>query len=70
MVYVGFRSAQNIGMRVTRVATDYDDVRSDVKDSQDNSLQAPQYSSAPDARKVDPELDGADGLDETSPCSV
>ena len=57
-------------MRVTSVATDYDDVRSDVKDSQDNSLLVPQYGSAPDARNGDPELDGADGLDETSPCFV
>ena len=42
MVYVGFASEQNIGMRVTAVATEYDGVRSDVKDSQDYSLQAPQ----------------------------
>jgi hypothetical protein len=60
-------------MRVTSVATDYDDVRSDVKDSQDNSLQVLQVlqdGSAPDARSGDPELDGADGLDKTSPCFV
>ncbi len=51
-------------MRVTSVATDYDEVRSDVKESQDNSLQALQSANAPDARSVVRELDESDALDE------
>jgi hypothetical protein len=39
------------------VATDYDEVRSDVKESQDNSLEALKSASAPDARSVVTELD-------------
>lgn len=70
MVYVGFASEQNIGMRVTPVATEYDGVRSDVKDSRDYSLQAPQSAGAPDSRNVVPELDGTDALGETSRCFV
>jgi Domain of unknown function (DUF4193) len=64
MVYVGFPSELNIGMRVTPVATDYDEVRSDVKESQDNSLQALQSANAPDARSVVRELDEADAFDD------
>jgi hypothetical protein len=45
------------------VATDYDEVRSDVKESQENSLEALQSANAPDARSVRLELDEADGLD-------
>ena len=45
------------------MATDYDELRSDVKESQDNSLEALQSANAPDARSVVLELDEADGLD-------
>ena len=45
------------------MATDYDEVRSDVKESQQNSLQALKSANAPDARSVVMELDEADGLD-------
>jgi hypothetical protein len=45
------------------VATDYDEVRSDLKESQENSLEALQSANAPDARSVVQELDEADGLD-------
>jgi hypothetical protein len=45
------------------VATDYDELRSDVKESQQTSLQALKSASAPDARSVVLELDEADGLD-------
>ena len=51
-------------MRITQVATDYDEVRSDVKESQDRSLEALQSENAPDARSVVNELDQADALDE------
>ncbi|GAA1263024.1 MAG: hypothetical protein QOH40_2135 [Arthrobacter pascens] len=46
------------------MATDYDEVRSDVRESQDNSLQALHSANAPDARSVVRELDEADGLDD------
>ncbi|MBT1003948.1 DUF4193 family protein [Paenarthrobacter sp. DKR-5] len=46
------------------MATDYDEVRSDVKESQDRSLEALQSANAPDARSVVRELDEADALDE------
>ncbi|MBT2597655.1 DUF4193 domain-containing protein [Arthrobacter sp. ISL-72] len=46
------------------MATDYDEVRSDVKESQDNSLEALQSANAPDARSVVRELDEADALDD------
>jgi hypothetical protein len=45
------------------VATDYDEVRSDVKESQERSLEALQSANAPDARSVVRELDEADSLD-------
>ena len=45
------------------MATDYDEVRSDVKETQENSLEALQSANAPDARSVVQELDEADGLD-------
>ena len=50
--------------RLTVVATDYDEVRSDVKESQDRSLEALQSENAPDARSVVRELDESDALDE------
>jgi len=46
------------------VATDYDEVRSDVKESQERSLEALQSANAPDARSVVRELDEADDLNE------
>lgn len=46
------------------MATDYDEVRSDVKESQERSLEALQSANAPDARSVVRELDGADDLQE------
>ncbi len=52
-------------MRMTPVATDYDEVRSDVKESQDRSLEALQSANAPDARSVVRELDEADAMDES-----
>jgi membrane protein DedA with SNARE-associated domain len=64
MVYVGFPSEKTLGMRVTAVATDYDEVRSDVKESQEHSLQALQSANAPDARSVVRELDEADAFDD------
>ena len=47
------------------MATDYDEVRSDVKESQDNSLEALQSANAPDARSVVRELDEADAMDDS-----
>ncbi len=49
--------------RTTPVATDYDEPRSDVKESQNNSLEALQSANAPDARSVVRDLDEADALD-------
>jgi hypothetical protein len=54
-------------MGSTQVATDYDEVRSDVKESQNNSLEELQSANAPDARSVVLELDQADGLDQDGP---
>jgi hypothetical protein len=45
------------------VATDYDEVRSDVKESQERSLEALQSANAPDARSVVSELEETDALD-------
>ncbi len=49
------------------MATDYDEVRTDVKESQDRSLEALQSANASDARTVVLELDEADGLDLDGP---
>lgn len=46
------------------MATDYDEVRSDVKESRDRSLEALQSANAPDARSVVRELDDSDAMDE------
>ena len=46
------------------MATDYDEVRSDVKESQERSLEALQSANAPDARSVVRDLDEADALDD------
>lgn len=48
------------------MATDYDELRNDVKESQDSSLEALQSANAPDARSVVMELDEADALDSGS----
>jgi hypothetical protein len=45
------------------MATDYDEPRSDVRESQNSSLEALQSANAPDARSVVRELDEADDLD-------
>ncbi|MBG0738847.1 DUF4193 domain-containing protein [Paeniglutamicibacter antarcticus] len=45
------------------MATDYDEIRSDVKESQDSSLEILQSANTPDARAVVLDLDEADGLD-------
>lgn len=49
--------------RCTSVATDYDEQRTDVKESQENSLEALKSANSPDARSVVQELDEADTLD-------
>jgi hypothetical protein len=46
------------------VAADYDEVRSDVKESPARSMEDLQSANAPDARSVVTELDEADALDE------
>ncbi|WP_024366995.1 DUF4193 domain-containing protein [Arthrobacter sp. TB 26] len=46
------------------MATDYDEVRSDVKESQDRSLEALQSANAPDARSVVRDPDESDAMDE------
>jgi len=53
--------------RCTSVATDYDELRTDVKESQENSLEALKSAKAPDARSVVQELDEADTLDGLTP---
>jgi hypothetical protein len=49
--------------RSTYVAADYDEVRSDVEETQERSLEDLQTANAPDARSVVTELDEADALD-------
>ncbi|KIA73428.1 hypothetical protein ANMWB30_23550 [Arthrobacter sp. MWB30] len=49
------------------MAADYDEVRSDVKESQESSLEALKTANAPDALSVVLELDQADGLDQAGP---
>ncbi len=45
------------------MATDYDELRTDVKESQDKSLEALQSANAPDALSVVHELDAPDDVD-------
>lgn len=45
------------------MATDYDELRTDVKESQNASLEALKSANAPDARSVVQELDEAEDLD-------
>ncbi len=47
------------------MATDYDELRSDVKEFQDSSLADLQSAKAPDARSVVLELDETDALEES-----
>ncbi|MEO3931426.1 DUF4193 domain-containing protein [Micrococcaceae bacterium Sec7.4] len=49
------------------MATDYDEPRTDVKESQDTSLEALRAAKAPDAKSVVLELDEADALDGLTP---
>jgi hypothetical protein len=66
MVYVTSPVTNAREKRSTSVATDYDELRTDVKESQDSSLEALQSAKAPDAKSVIMELDEADGLDNVS----
>jgi Ran GTPase-activating protein (RanGAP) involved in mRNA processing and transport len=45
------------------MASDYDEVRPDVKESQESSLEALRTENTPDARSVVKELDEADNVD-------
>ena len=63
MLYVSYATGQPKKREAPKLATDYDELRSDVKESQDNSLEQLQSANAPDARSVVQELDEADGLD-------
>ncbi len=45
------------------MATDYDEVRSEVKESQEKSLEALRAANTPDARSVVTELEEADSVD-------
>lgn len=45
------------------MATDYDELRSDVAESQHNSLEVLKSANAPDARSVVRELDESDALE-------
>ncbi|GAB2741700.1 DUF4193 family protein [Sinomonas atrocyanea] len=47
------------------MAADYDELRSDVKESQNESLEALKSASAPDPRSVVRELDGDDSGEDT-----
>lgn len=45
------------------MATDYDELRNEVKESQNDSLEALKSASAPDANSVVRELDAVDDMD-------
>lgn len=45
------------------MTTYYDELRAEVKETQENCLQAIQYANAPDARSVVRELDEIDAMD-------
>jgi hypothetical protein len=51
------------GKRCIIVATDYDELRSEVKESQNDSLEALKSANAPDANSVVRELDAANDMD-------
>jgi hypothetical protein len=50
-------------MRRSSVATDYDELRSDVRESQHNSLEALRSANTPDARSVGRDLDESETVD-------
>jgi hypothetical protein len=54
------RKARTTEKRTNQVATDYDEVRSDVAESRNASLEALRSANAPDARSVARDLDEAD----------
>jgi hypothetical protein len=60
MLYRSIPESQNNGKEYHQVATDYDEVRSDVAESRNASLEALRSANAPDARSVARELDEAD----------
>jgi hypothetical protein len=49
------------------VATDYDELRTEVRESQENSLEALKTAKAPDAKSVVQELDETDTSDGLTP---
>ncbi|GAC1369342.1 MAG: DUF4193 domain-containing protein [Pseudarthrobacter sp.] len=49
------------------MATDYDELRTDIKESQDSSLEALKSAKAPDAKSVVLQLDEADVFDGLTP---
>lgn len=51
------------GKRSILVATDYDELRTEVKESQNDSLEALKSANAPDAQSVVRELDATDDID-------
>ncbi len=62
MVWLQFRQLRTPEKTTTPVATDYE-IRSDVKESQDNSPGTLQFANAQDARSGVRELDAADAMD-------
>jgi hypothetical protein len=68
IVYLSGRGSEYSKREITgTVAADYDEVPSDVKESQESSLDALKSANAPDAGSVVLELDQADGLDHEGP---
>lgn len=63
MVYVARPTTPNKKEMYTSLATDYDELRTEVKESQNDSLEALKSANAPDARSVVRELDEADDMD-------
>jgi hypothetical protein len=64
MVQGASPSDKPLEARTAEMAADYDEVRPDVKESQENSLEALQSAHVPDARSVVRELDEADVMDD------
>lgn len=67
VLYVAGPVTPSTEKRCTSVATDYDELRTDVKESQENSLEALKSAKAPDAQSVVQELDESDALDGLTP---
>jgi len=61
------RTAALARKRTIPVATDYDELRPDLKESQEDSLEAVKSANAPDPRSVVRELDGDDSGDGDAP---